>query len=133
MGTIQTRVTRTHCTSGLTPWTGLDSHSGLDWSGAGSAQTKFGLRWKSRGLAIVALVLVTKLHQVNKTVFVFFPCVKLIFPRLDDVILHFHPDCSQHLHFFMMHTDLYRTKRNKLVYHSEQSSLSFIILHCGTL
>ena len=101
MGTIQAR---THYTSGLTPclgwthtqgWTGLTLWAGLEWHWICTNEV-----WTplvvSRGWAIVALVLVTKLHQVNKTVFVFFPCVKLIFPRFDDVIWHCHPDCSQH-------------------------------------
>ena len=96
MGTIQAR---THYTSGLTPcldwthtqgWTGLTLWAGLErrWICTNEVWTPLVV---SRGWAITALVLVTKLHQVNKTVFVFFPCVKLIFPRLDDVILHFHP------------------------------------------
>ena len=87
---------RTHTLdwTGLTLWAGLDSVFTFPWrcyTGPGSAQAELGLHWMSRGLGFRGTSLVTKLNQVNKTVFVFFPCFNLVFPRLDDVILHFHP------------------------------------------
>ena len=111
MGTIQAR---THYTTGITPcldwshtqgWTGLTLWAGLERRWICTNWTPLVV---SRGWAIVALVLVTKLHQVNKTVFVFFPCVELIFPRSDDAIWH----CTailiaaSTLHFSVLHTDL---------------------------
>ena len=52
---------RTHTLdwTGLTLWAGLEAVFTFPrrcYTGAGSAQAEFGLHWKSRGLAIVALV-----------------------------------------------------------------------------
>ena len=110
---------------GLTATTGLTLDSGLDsvftfpWRcystpGPGSAQAELGLHWMSRGLGFRGTSLVTKLNQVNKTVFVFFPCSKLVFPRLDDCILYFHTVVASTSTLHSAYCTLFRTTRNKL-------------------
>ena len=47
--------------------------------------------------------LVTKLTQVNKTVFVFFPCFNSYSPGSDDCILHSHPIVAA---LPLLHTDI---------------------------
>ena len=106
-------------TPGLTLDSGLDSVFTFPWRcystpGPGSAQAELGLHWMSRGLGFRGTSLVTKLNQVNKTVFVFFPCSKLVFPRLDDCILYFHPVVASTSTLHSAYCTLSRTTRNKL-------------------
>ena len=119
MGTIQTSVTRTYCNhrthTGL--WTGLSVHlpmAVLQYTWTWICTSRAGTTLDVAQIGFRGTSLVTKLNQVNKTVFVFFPCSKLVFPRLDDCILYFHPVVASTSTLHSAYCTLFRTTRNKL-------------------